>query len=244
MEGVKSTTGRLATDLTQRLQLQLVATPTPGSLVLHIAPKSNPLREVDGEHGTRSLLAEQERPLADRASERLIALCQDLGHGGRKDDERNAQQLAELGPRSARAVSTLAAALSSAQLDLDVAWDEPGVPALAASLTASQAERVKRFVEGRHLGAEEMTVVGIAHTVSDIDKWTIEVDGMNERFDASEVPRELWRGKFRIGDEVHLRVVVTATDRPDGTTTLHRRVLDVLEVVAVEDTTQQPAGPK
>lgn len=235
MEGVKTTTGRVSSELTQRLQLQLIAAPSPGSLVLHVAPKANPLSEVDDAHGTQSMLGNAERPLADRASDRLIALCHDLGHATMADDDANAAQLRELGPRAARAVSSLASALSAAHLDFDVSWSEPGRPDRVTSLTASQAERVKRFVEGRHLDAEEMPVVGIAHTVSDVDKWMIEVDGVNERFDASELPRDEWRGKFRIGDEVHLRVSVTATERPEGTTQFHRRVLALQMVVPVED---------
>ena len=235
LEGAKTTSGRVSTDLTHRLQLQLVAAPSPGSLVLHVAPKANPLGEVDGAHGTQSMLPEAERPLADRASDRLISLCHDLGHATIDDDDANAVQLRELGPRAARAVSSLASALAAAHLDFDVSWSEPGRPEKNTSLTAGQAERVKRFVEGRRLDAEEMPVIGIAHTVSDVDKWMIEVNGINERFDASELQREAWRGKFRIGDEVHLLVSVTATERPEGTTQFHRRVLELQMVVPVED---------
>lgn len=234
LEGVRSATGRLNADITSRLQLQLVAAPAPGSLVLHVEPKANPLGEVDGAHGQRELFGDR-RPLADRASERLIALCGALANAHLKDDEANAVQLLELGPRTARAVSSLASVLSSASFDLDAAWEEPGHPTLAMTMNSSQARRVKQFVEGRHLDTEDITVVGIAHTVSDVDRWVIEVDGVNEKFDAADVPRELWRGKFRVGDEVHLRVRVTPNERPDGTTRFHRNVLDLLQVIPVED---------
>ncbi|WP_323099383.1 hypothetical protein [Intrasporangium sp. YIM S08009] len=236
MEGVTSTTGRLGAELTERLQLQLVAAPAPGSLVLKVAPKANALGEVDGADGTRRMaLGAAARPLADRASGRLISLCDDLAHGDLADDNRNADQLRGLGPRTARAISSLAAVLASSNLDLDVAWREPGQPTRRTNFTSSQADRVKKFVEGRHLDAEELSVVGVAHTVSDVDKWVIEVDGINERFDAGDLPREAWRGKFRIGDEVHLLVSVTTNERPDGTTRYHRRVVQLQRVVPVEE---------
>lgn len=38
-----------------------------------------------------------------------------------------------------------------------------------------------------------------------------------------------------VGDEVHLQIRVTLNERPDGTTRFHRKVLDLLQVIPVED---------
>lgn len=231
LEGVKSLRGRIPGDINRRCALILTSSPAAGSLVLNIAPKSNPLPEA--EPNGQPAMIDAPRPLSDRASETLINLCEALGHAGPEDVDSAAANLRDLGPRVASALRGLASAVANSQVNLDVAWEEPQTPTVRSTWTTAEADWVRNFVDGRDLDAEEDVVVGRARTVSDSERWLLEVDGETVRVDASALELQDVR-KVRPGDEVTLTVHISQRQQPDGTVRVTRTAVSLDSVAQPE----------
>jgi len=230
LEQVRGLRGALPGDITLRTALVLNAEPRPGSVVLNFEPKSPPRQEVEPS-GNLSMF-EPPRPLADRASGRLIEFLAAL----RSDDSGSADAVAnalnELGPRVGSAITNLASVIQVSNFTVDAAWEEPSHDQVVARVTPTEAAWLQAFIAGRGLDAEERVLKGYLRTVSDRDRWLVELmDGTHERMDASElledeVPR------WRVGDAVSLTVRVALREQPDGVT---RRSTTILSVRSLED---------
>ncbi|MEV7968452.1 hypothetical protein AB0O34_21070 [Sphaerisporangium sp. NPDC088356] len=230
LERVQSLRGALPAEITQRTTLLLSTAPTPGSIVLHLEPQSQALDEVEP-HGNVAII-EPSRPLADRASSKLISLLGDIGSVRLEQTESLAISLRELGPRVGSTLSQLAQAIHRSNITIDASWAEPGASLAEATINPNAAKWIRNFVAGRGLDAEEQYLAGTLRTVSDRERWLIELDnGETERMAASELPeREV--AKWRVGAAVQLRVRVALREQPDGTV---RRTFTILQVSAVDD---------
>ncbi|RZS89887.1 hypothetical protein EV189_1664 [Motilibacter rhizosphaerae] len=213
LEQVKSVRGTLPADVVQRTALLLQAAPAPGSVVLHIAPKAIALDEVEPAGALQ--LYERPRPLADRASEVLISLLRRIVDVAPSDIEPVTEELTELGPRVGSSLSSLALALDRTNLTLDAAWREPERATVRATVTPSGAKWMREFIAGRGLDAEQLRVRGNLRTISDRERWLVEVGDRALRMDASELtPAAV--AEWRVGDLVDLLVRVSQVERPDG----------------------------
>lgn len=230
LEQVRSLRGALPADITQRTTLLLNASPVPGSIVLGLEPQSPPLDEVEPD-GNVSML-DRPRPLADQACAALIKVLADAGEAQQADADGLATALRELGPRVGSALAQLAQAIHRSNITVDARWAEPDASTVSASISPSAARRIRDFVAGRGLDAEEQYLIGALRTVSDREKWLVELlDGEVERMSATELaPEEI--AKWRVGDQVSLRVRVALREQPDGVT---RRSHTILELTAIDD---------
>lgn len=229
LEGSRSALGRMSSDVVQRTQMLLNASPAPGSVVLRLVPKAAPMLETYPT-GRRSLFGDDPRPLADRASEGLLRLLQHASQPALNDLEQLSAEFEELGPRVATSVKMLAETLVRTQVDIDAEWTEPKEPTVRASVPVSSAGWISEFVAGRELDAEDLEIVGVVRTVSDIAKWAVEGQEGLEQVDASGLPA----GDIRttnVGDQIRLLVRVRVTERPDGTV---KRVLTARELIQAE----------
>jgi hypothetical protein len=231
LEQVKTLRGALPSDLLQRTALVLNASPQPGSVVLHIEPKVSPLLEAEPEGDVPMI--EPSRPLADRASQHLIELLGRAGSGPLAAADELSEDLRALGPRVGAALSGLAQVLDRANIALDASWAEPEAPTVRASVTPSDARWIAQFVAGRGLDAEEQQVRGTLRTISDRERWLVEVGDDDLRMDASELDPSV-AAMWHVGSDVTLTVRVASTQRPDGTT---RTTMKILAVAGVEGET-------
>lgn len=229
LEQVKSLRGALPIDVVLRTALVLNASPTPGSVVLHVEPKASPLPEVEPDGDVP--MVNPARPLADRASEQLIRLLERAATGELADTDGLSQELRTLGPRVGGAISGLARVLDRANVTLDATWAEPETPTVRASVTPSGAKWIAQFVAGRGLDAEEQEIHGVLRTVSDRERWLVEVGEDDIRMDASELEPSV-AAEWHVGAYVSLTVRVAQTERPDGTT---RRSMKILSVTSATD---------
>ena len=128
LEGVRTSFGQIPREVVQRTRLTLTAAPSTGSIQLDLAPEANPLRETskDGQ----MVVYDTPRPIADLASETLIALLDQAARTGPDGDDLG-DVIRRLGPRVASHVRRLADVLDKAHFDLDVTWSEPNVPIAA-----------------------------------------------------------------------------------------------------------------
>lgn len=214
LEGVQSAAGRIPDRVVFQTQLQLVASPGPGSVVLALSPKSDPFGRRADEERPFFLM---ERPLADRASEELINLLAAASSAGPADDELS-NLFRYLGPRVGTSVKALANALDRGHFDFEVSWEEPERPTRRAAVPAGTSGWLRDFVSGRELDSGEDTIEGTIRTVSDFSKWAVDTGAGIRSVDASALPVEVIRA-VRVGDNVRIHVRVDVTERPDGATT-------------------------
>ena len=226
LEEIKSIRGALPTDVVQRTSLVLNASPQPGSVVLHIEPKSRALDEVEPDGDAQ--LIDPPRPLADRASEGLIQLLTSAAEANPNDFEDLSATMSRLGPRVSGAVASLAQALTRANITLDASWDEPSRNSVRTSVDPSQAMWISAFVAGRGLDAEIIPMRGVLRTVSDRERWLVEVGDEAIHMSAGELD-PIVVARWNIGDEVDVMVRVAQTERPDGTTTTKHTLVSVHE---------------
>lgn len=227
LEDIRSSRGPLPHRIRTRTRLRLTSAPSPGSIVLHVEPKSDPLSEVEP---TGALpLVDQARPLADRSADALIDLLASVVRGGLVDGDDLSARIRGFGPRVASAVHALAKSLSDADVAVDVAWREPGTPTRRASLSANDARWLQRFIEAKELTTEIETFRGVAATVSDRERWLIETPEGVEKVVATQLGLDEVR-RVRTGDYVALKVLTRTTTQPDGTVTTRREALELLDV--------------
>ena len=227
LEHVKSLRGALPADVVQRTTLVLNASPQPGSIVLHIEPKAPPLAEAEPQGDVP--MVEPIRPLADRASETLIDILSRAASTNIDDTDALSESLLSLGPRVGGTLSALAHVLDRSNITLDAAWSEPELPGVRARVTPSAAKWIAQFVAGRGLDAEEQRINGILRTISDRERWLVEVGDEDVRMDASELDLSV-AAAWNVGAPVTLTVRVTQTERPDGTTRTSMKILAVNEL--------------
>lgn len=223
MEDVRSVRGSLPADIVTRTTLVLTASPSPGSVILHLQPKTDPFVEVapDGEMP----LLDVDRPLADRASEALIEFLAGAVSAGPAAFEDLSTSMKEMGPRVGSSLLTFAAALTKSNITLDAAWREPEQPTRRAQITPSDAKWLGDFVAGRDLDAEVLDMVGVLRTVSDAQQWLVEVDSKPLSMDASELaPTQI--SQFRVADRVNLKVRIALREQPDGRTSATHKILE------------------
>lgn len=230
LEGFKGLRGRVKSEITARSMLDLTASPAPGSVLLHLAPHSDPMPEVEPD-GQISI-TEHPRPLADRAAERFLDLLNRLAEGEVGDVIATATELRDLGPRVAAAVRRLAVVIDSSNITLETDWEEPNHARAHARLTVSDARWVREFVEGRDLDAEEVEVEGKAVTLSSVTKWRVETQTESLYIDASDLSSAV-RRLASVDDLIRIRAKMTTRKQPDGTERSTYTALD-LEVLSSE----------
>lgn len=217
LEDIKSVRGRFSASVILRTQLMLTASPQPGSVMFVVEPKQSPVAESQP-NGQAALNEEMAaRPLADRASERLVEFLAVGTDPGVEVGDIIARQLRDLGPRVGGAVNALALAIDKSNITLDVSWREPAKPTRRATVDPSKAKFIREVVEGRGLDAEPETLLGPLQTISSRQRWAIEtVDGLIQ-FDASELPpADLHR--WKVDDWVEVEATVAVRERGDGRT--------------------------
>jgi len=227
LEGFRSARGRLSNELVSRTKLLLVAPPSGGSIVLEVAPKVHGLD--DGTGVAQRPMFDAPQALADRSVTALLDLLTQLAGEDLVDLDSTAAKLRELGPRVAGSVRVLADSLAEGHLDIHATWREPGEATKRTSVSSAQAVWIRRFIDGRDLEAEDATLRATAVTVSNRERWLVEVEGEVERVNASGLELDEVR-KVRPGDEIALRVRTTVTLQPDGS---HRARHEAIEVLAV-----------
>lgn len=229
LERVRTTRGNLPTHILQRTALALNASPQPGSVVFNIIPKASPLPEV--EPGGNAPMVNADRPLADRASEQVIQLLRLASVEDAVFRDELSVQLQQLGPRVGGALKGLAQTLERANITLDATWAEPMTPSLRATLNPSTARWLAEFVDGRGLNSEEVEMTGVLRTISDRERWLVEVGEEDLRMNASELDPSV-ASAWNVKDEVRLTVRVAVTERPDGLT---RRTMTILHVAPAQE---------
>ena len=223
LEDIRSLRGQLPADIVTRTTLVLAASPSPGSVILHLRPKADPFVEV-APNGLMPMV-EPDRPLADRASEALIELLSHAAAAGPDALDDLSEQMKAMGPRVGSSLTTFASSLVRSDITLGASWREPDHATRRAEVTPSTAKWLRDFVLGRDLDADVVEMVGVLRTISDAQNWRVDVDDKPVRMDASELAPDAI-SQFHVGQRVRLTVRIAMREQPDGRTFATHTILD------------------
>lgn len=214
VEGNLSARGSLPADVVERTRLDLVASPSPGSVVLEFEPHADEASERYPEGQTR--IDGESTPLVERAvNEAMDVLA--LASSGLEVDLADA--FANRGPRVAARARDLAELAGISNLDIDTTWEVPGQGRKRVRATASE---LRSFAERLRIGSidgEPATLEGTLRTVSDRRKIDLEVDDpadTSKKRVLSVDRGDVDFAPFRVGEEVRLVAMLTVRRRPGG----------------------------
>jgi len=226
IEGIRSPLGKVPKEIGLRTRLNLVASPSPGSIILRVSPLQDPLTESEP-NGNRTMI-DAPRPLADQAVNSLIDLLNEANNSRPSDLDDFANHVQSLGPRVGSAVVQFVREIDKGNLTLEAFWREPQAAAIFTRIDASGARFIATFIEGRELDGVEETLVGTLATVSVSERWLVELEDGAVHMDASGLSSEV-PAQWRVGQRVKLSVLITIREQPDGATRRKFTILNVEE---------------
>lgn len=210
IEGATKSISEKAKQLTQ---LQLEASPAPGSLILNLTAQGDLERELRQDAKGTALLDKSE-PLVDRSFKTIMELFSTAQDLSRADELE--QILRDLGPKSAGALKNLAKSAGANHFNIEMRWAQPLSPALQWTVPASEFRWLNTFVQGRALDAEDVTLSGYLHEVTVREKWKLNSGEFgNVPIDVSKV-KGLDRRHFPAGQFVALKATMIVTSAPGG----------------------------
>lgn len=228
LEGMTQARGRLPLATVVRTTLEVLAPPSPGSLVVELSPVADPVEEAEPKGNVA--MFDAERPLADQAAGRLIELCRVLAEADPQRMDDLADEIRTLGPRVGGAVRGLAEALAGSALDLEASWEEPGRPTIRSDWSPQAATWVAAFIKGRDLDAEKSVLTGVAVTVSERERWLVTDDAGEAVYVqvGSLTPEDTH--SVRPSDRIELEIESTSRVTPTGEVHTTRKALRLLKV--------------
>lgn len=240
LEGAKSLVGTLPDRVRTLTQLRLIAGTAPGSVLLFVVPQVPPPAELYP--GGQVPLDDEQQQLVDRSAEMLLNVLEGAS-GPDNDLAALAVQLNDLGARVSAGVRNLAQAVVESGVEVEWSWAVPRRAPRTARLSTASARLIGDVVAARHLDAEEVTVRGVLHTISDTTAWDLTLDeGPRIRLQRGNVPTEttmmLHVGqRVEVAAEVQVRVLPGGVERAEYTALRVHALDEPQSSVAVE------AGP-
>lgn len=183
IQGFSSAGGQIPFGIKDRTELMMVASPFPGSVVIHIRPKMNRLDDLHPS-GTQALdLGEEfeERPLADECFETFIDIMSSTSDES-PEHGRLIELLTDLGPRASSSVKTFCETLGKDGLNLDVKWQEPARKPLKSEINNERAKVMGEFIRNADIESNDVDIYGtlITSTLTQKDKLRILQDDGKE----------------------------------------------------------------
>lgn len=183
IKGFSSSSGQIPFNITDRTELMMVASPSRGSVVIHIQPKMNQFEDLCPD-GTPMLDVGEEfeaKPLADECFETFINIISSTVEDSPEHEEL-IELLTDLGPRASSSIRTFCETLGKDGLDLDVKWQEPTLKSLKSEIKHERAKLMSEFIKNAAIESNEINIHGtlITSTLSQKDKLRILQDDGNE----------------------------------------------------------------
>lgn len=215
--GFTNIRGPIPKEFSARTVLGLRAAPRPGSIILDLSPRLDPIREL---RHKGEMFNDSDTQLVDAVMSELGVLIQAAAdHQLGERDSVFSSEVRSLGPRAASALKGFALATSGSHFDLDMTWVQPLHAATRFSLSAREAVFIAQVIAGQKLDAEDVTVHGILRTVSHGKKWELMASEFGDvRIDVSELEGRPWVD-WNPDDLVEVQAAMTITQAPGRTAT-------------------------
>ncbi|KUG54980.1 hypothetical protein [Kocuria palustris] len=208
--------GKLPASILSRSQLDVVSSPSPGSLVLTFEPHVQPNEELD----ESPVLEGFDQP-EEQAIDTSMALAVDLlAQASQQGLEATAPWVTtarEMGQRVCSTLSHLTEETSSSDLDLDVSWAQPNRPTRRAAVTASTSRTVHEIISKEVKKPEVETLRGTLVTISDRSALQLldPATGTTTSVKPGSVDAEQLRS-VAFGERVEMRVNAIHSKKADG----------------------------
>lgn len=188
----------------QLTELQLDASPMPGSLILNFVPVVDPEQEL---RGKGEMLDSEPDQLIDKTFAALGQLLQPSTSIDSTDQI--VGLLKDYGSMTSVTLRNFASAAADGDFDLDVLWQQPRLPSLRMHVSAESSRGLARLVQGRRLDEEPVELVGVLSTVSSSDHWVVADQTFGKV--AFGVGKLLGEPYSAFNPGVHVRVAATMT---------------------------------
>jgi hypothetical protein len=141
-------------EVRRRTDLLLMASPSPGSIILALTPATSPIAETSHPGGRVGMFAELETD--DQLLDTAIGAAIEVFAAGNNigptpTDSQFVQQLGEMGPRTASTVRDLSKTLNRAGFDIEIDWQQPDRATRRVKVSAATAAHIAATVENANL---------------------------------------------------------------------------------------------
>ncbi len=183
IKGFSSSSGQIPFNITSRTALMMVASPSQGSIVIHIQPKMNRIEDLCPNDTPMLDIGEEfdAKPLADESFEMFIDILSSTTEESLEHEEL-IELLTDLGPRAASSFRAFCETLGKDGLNLDIKWQEPAQQALTSEIKHERAKLMSEFIKNAAIESDEIDIHGtlITSTLSQKDKLRILQDDGKE----------------------------------------------------------------
>lgn len=250
LEGNRSSRGKLPKAVKEETELNLTASPMPGSVVLNFEPNHSEQSKDSGSQFALPLDNTEKTskpPLAERAVDEFLALFgfADLdGEGNQVIDG-----VEKAGPRVTKALEEFSSALIRHDIDVDLKWQRKGGRRQRILIKSKQAKTLTELLQEMETKTGNISVVGRIQKISDYPGETIEVrvieressDFIDEDFPTSitvDIPRNLADiSKFHIRETVEMKLFVDKMTLP-GKNPTHSFELQEISISSPSESSQ------
>ncbi|GGJ20365.1 hypothetical protein [Paenarthrobacter histidinolovorans] len=210
--GFTNIRGPIPKEFSAKTILGLRAAPRPGSIILDLMPRLDPIREL---RHKGELFNDSDTQLVDAVMSELEVLVNAAAdHQPGRNDSPFSAEVRSLGPRAASALKGFALAASTSHFDLDMTWSQPLHATTRFHLSARDAVFIAQVISGQKLDAENVTVHGTLRTVSHGKKWELLASEFgNISIDVSELEGRPW-AEWNPDDLVEVDAAMTITQAP------------------------------
>lgn len=183
IQGFSSGSGQIPFSITDRTKLMMIASPSPGSVVIHVRPEMDRLDDLSPD-GTPPLDLGEEfeaKPLADECFETFIDILSSTTDKS-PEHEKLIDLLTDLGPRASSSMKTLCETLGKNELNLGVSWREPTRKPIVSEIKSERAKVMCEFIKNADIESNDVDIRGtlITSTLSPKDKLRILQDNGEE----------------------------------------------------------------
>ena len=183
IKGFSTPNGQIPFNITNRTELMMIASPSPGSVVIHVQPKMSRFEDLCPDDTPMLDIGEEfdDKPLADKCFETFIDLISSTTEDS-PEHEKLINMLTDLGPRASSSVRTFCETLGKDALNLDVKWKEPSNKPIVSEIKHDRAKLMSEFIKNAEIESNEVVIHGklITTTLSPKDKLRILEDNGNE----------------------------------------------------------------
>lgn len=209
--GFKHIRGRIPSEILAKTVLGLRAAPRPGSIILDLAPRMEPDREL---RRRGEMINSSDTQLVDEAMAGIGTLMAAAAEQESGMTESFSAAVRAMGPRVASALKSFAQVTSASGFNLDMRWAQPLHETVGFQLTTKDAVWIAHIISGQKLDAEDVRVHGVLQTVRHGQKWELlESEYGRVAIDISELGGRPW-AEWNPDDLVEIDASMTITQAP------------------------------
>ncbi|MEU0877810.1 hypothetical protein ABZ345_04360 [Lentzea sp. NPDC005914] len=163
LRGSKGSRGKFPEVVRQLTELTFTPHTVPGSVIFELVAQ-DPADVLPGQTDPLIQMAD----LVDLSAQSFLELANAAAAGIQSGEGDVLAQLRELGPRVARNILKLSAAIIDEDIELDISWNESVGPTHSGKISRATAEGLRNLIKENKIDADIIDLHGTLITVSDV----------------------------------------------------------------------------